>query len=231
MSGGSGGDAGKRRGGRPRLTEEDRSLWQRISSSVEPLRQAKPRVPEVESQSDSQPAAPRSHGSPSSKASKASTQDAPAKTRGDRPPPAKTAVPAGAPRRPSEGPAPLPSVHRRQARRIASGVIEIEARLDLHGATQSVAHARLIAFLQRSATDGLKTVLVITGKGASRERVSSAFAGREREDIGVLRRSVPRWLAEAPLRGLVISYQTAAPRHGGDGAFYILLRRGRRSGS
>jgi DNA-nicking Smr family endonuclease len=72
-------------------------------------------------------------------------------------------------------------------------------------------------------------VLVITGKGAGRERTPAAFAEREREDIGVLRRSVPRWLAEAPLRGLVISYQTAAPRHGGDGAFYVLLRRSRRS--
>jgi DNA-nicking Smr family endonuclease len=139
-------------------------------------------------------------------------------------------MPPSAPRLSSEGPQPLPTVQRRQARRIASGAIEIEARLDLHGATQSVAHARLVAFLQGSAQRGLKTVLVITGKGASRERASSALAGREREEIGVLRRSVPRWLAEAPLRALVISYQTAAPRHGGDGAFYILLRRSRRSG-
>jgi DNA-nicking Smr family endonuclease len=138
-------------------------------------------------------------------------------------------APARASRASAEGPRPLPEVQRREARRIASGVIEIEARLDLHGSTQSVAHARLVTFLQGSAQRGLKTVLVITGKGAGRERTPAAFAEREREDIGVLRRSVPRWLAEAPLRGLVISYQTAAPRHGGDGAFYILLRRSRRS--
>jgi DNA-nicking Smr family endonuclease len=36
---------------------------------------------------------------------------------------------------------------------------------------------------------------------------------------------VPRWLAEPPLRGLVIGCQPASPRHGGDGALYILLKR------
>jgi len=124
-------------------------------------------------------------------------------------------------------PLAAPTVDRRKARRIASGAIEIEARLDLHGLTQTIAHGRLVAFLQSSAAQGLRTVLVITGKGASRQSSTLRGGWREDEDIGVLRRSVPRWLAEAPLRALVIGCQVAAPRHGGEGALYVLLRRGR----
>jgi DNA-nicking Smr family endonuclease len=119
----------------------------------------------------------------------------------------------------------IPEVDRRKARRIAAGVIEIEARLDLHGMTQSAAHGRLIGFLQSAVARGLRTVLVITGKGGGRQASPSGSAWWEVEETGILRRSVPRWLAEPPIRGFVIGCQPASPRHGGDGALYILLKR------
>jgi len=224
MTRGPGRDSGKGRPKRPRLTEEDRSLWQRISASVEPLRQAKPRVPDVEA-----PAQEPRHGGhrePSLPPKPAVTRSA-----GSKPP---AEPPSGAPPRSpqrvrpaADAPRPQAQVERRHARRIASGAIEIEARLDLHGLTQSLAHARLVSFLQSAARSGVKTVLVITGKGAARDRGAAVSFRDDREETGVLRRNLPRWLAEPPLRGLVISYQSAATRHGGDGAFYILLRRPR----
>jgi DNA-nicking Smr family endonuclease len=127
-------------------------------------------------------------------------------------------------------PTAIPEVDRRKARRIAAGVIEIEARLDLHGMTQSAAHGRLIGFLQSAVAQGLRTVLVITGKGGGRKPSPPSTAWWEADDTGVLRRSVPRWLAEPPIRGLVIGCQPASSRHGGDGALYILLKR-RKPGS
>src|SRR5690606_3953897 len=107
----------------------------------------------------------------------------------------------------------------------AKGTVEIEARLDLHGMTQSAAHVRLVGFLQSAAAQGIKTVLVITGKGGARQAPPANAAWWENEEVGVLRRSVPRWLAEPPLRAIVIGCQPASPRHGGEGALYILLRR------
>jgi DNA-nicking Smr family endonuclease len=112
---------------------------------------------------------------------------------------------------------------------IQAGSIEIDARIDLHGLTQAAAHDRLSSFLRRSAADGLRTVLVITGKGGSRSGAPALDYSRDAEETGVLRRSVPRWLAEPPLRGLVISCQSAAARHGGDGAYYVGLRRQKRT--
>ena len=57
-------------------------------------------------------------------------------------------------------------------------------------------------------------MLVITGKGA-------------REGEGVLRRAVPRWLGEPGCRARVLAVAPAQPRHGGEGALYVLLRRKR----
>jgi DNA-nicking Smr family endonuclease len=118
----------------------------------------------------------------------------------------------------------LPQLDRRKARRIATGATEIEGRLDLHGMTQSAAHDRLIAFILHSAGLGRRTVLVITGKGGSRGGASDDGDDVHGDGLGILRRNMPRWLAERPLRDVVLGCQQAAPRHGGDGAFYVTLR-------
>jgi DNA-nicking Smr family endonuclease len=44
---------------------------------------------------------------------------------------------------------------------------------------------------------------------------------------GVLRREVPQWLNQRELRGRIVSFVEAQPRHGGAGALYVLLRRRR----
>jgi len=103
---------------------------------------------------------------------------------------------------------------RRSAARLRRGEIALDARLDLHGRTQDEAHRALVRFIGTSHDAGLRAVLVITGKGGS---------GGE----GVLRRAVPRWLGEARCRALVLAVAPARPRHGGDGALYVLLRRKR----
>jgi DNA-nicking Smr family endonuclease len=41
---------------------------------------------------------------------------------------------------------------------------------------------------------------------------------------GVLRRSLPLWLAEPEFSVLVSGYASAHARHGGSGAFYVMLR-------
>ena len=78
---------------------------------------------------------------------------------------------------------------------------------------QDEAHGLLLSFLSRAHARGLRYVLVITGKG------SSAASG------GVLRRSVPSWLATPSFRGYVSGYEDASRGHGGEGALYVRLRR------
>src|SRR5690606_37160209 len=52
-------------------------------------------------------------------------------------------------------------------KKISKGRVDIEARIDLHGLTQSEAYELLYGFLLAAHSRGLKHVMVITGKGRS----------------------------------------------------------------
>jgi DNA-nicking Smr family endonuclease len=103
--------------------------------------------------------------------------------------------------------------------RVARGKEALDGRLDLHGLTQSEAHATLLRFLRAASTRGARLVLVITGKGAR--------AGDS--ERGVLRRQVPHWLGLPEFRALVVGFEDAHIAHGGEGALYVRVRRSKRS--
>ncbi len=49
--------------------------------------------------------------------------------------------------------------------RLRRGLLEPEARLDLHGLTENAAHRALVTFLRGASARGLRLVIVVTGKG------------------------------------------------------------------
>ena len=110
-------------------------------------------------------------------------------------------------------PAPPANVEAALHRRLSRGREALAARIDLHGMTHDGARAALARFIERSAHEGWRAVLVITGKGAQGD--------------GILRRRVPDWLAEPPLRAHVAGLSEAHRRHGGEGALYVALKRPR----
>ena len=106
--------------------------------------------------------------------------------------------------------------------RMTRGKLKPEARLDLHGMTMAEAHPELVAFILSSQQMGRRLVLVITGKGRERD-YDAPMPVRH----GVLRHQVPQWLNLAPLNQAVLQITPAHIRHGGEGAYYVYLRRGR----
>ncbi len=208
----------RKRGGSGKgpLTDDDEAVWAHTARSLSPLKKAKARVhPAVPEEADGVVFAPRSKGAAhaalagtSMSAHEASTAKAGAKKAG-----AKKAAPE------------LQPFDQKRAKKLRAGRIEIDARIDLHGMKQTEAHATLRRFLLGSHHDGLRTVLVITGKGGP------AAGGRDDErhwtrghERGVLKRNVPHWLAEPELRRIIVSFTTASVRHGGEGALYVHLR-------
>jgi DNA-nicking Smr family endonuclease len=175
------------------LSEEDRALWELIARQVKPLKK-KPR-----------PARPHP---PMSPAPEPMATPIPASSR------PIAAVPMQKPVKPALP--PLVQLGRRERSRLSRGHSDIEARLDLHGMTQSRAHQALHGFLQRAHRDGLTFVLVITGKGT--------IGDSER---GVLRRQVPHWLSLPEFRALIVGFEEAHVGHGGAGALYVRVRRAR----
>jgi DNA-nicking Smr family endonuclease len=96
-------------------------------------------------------------------------------------------------------------------RNLSLGEVVIEARLDLHGRTESEAHADLCLFIEKNYYAHRRMLLVITGKGSG--------------GLSVLRTQLPRWCDVSPLREMVLAVRSAAAHHGGDGAYYLLLRK------
>jgi DNA-nicking Smr family endonuclease len=174
------------------LSEEEHALWQSVARLTKPLRKkhraAKPETasPEKEVRVAATPAALP-----------------------------KSLPPASLPRATKPAVPPLAPLGRRERSQLSRGRKEIEARLDLHGMTQTRAHNALSGFLQRAHGDGLTFVLVITGKGKM---------GVESER-GVLRRLVPLWLSQPEFRALVVGFEEAHIGHGGEGALYVRIRR------
>ena len=109
----------------------------------------------------------------------------------------------------------IAGLDRRTGQRFKRGQLPVEARLDLHGMTQTEAHRALSAFLSGQHAAGRRCVIVVTGKGVGKE------------GGGVLRNVVPRWLNEAPYRDKVLAFEYARQRDGGAGALYVLLKRKR----
>lgn len=175
------------------LSEEERELWELVAKQVKPLR--KLRAPKA-------PAAPRAESSLAAEAARPASASRPV-----------AAVPAPRVAKPSVP--PLAPLGKRERAKLSRGRREIEARLDLHGMTQTRAHRALTGFLHRAHHDGLTFVLVITGKG------------RSGGESGVLRRQVPEWLSLPEFRAFVVGFEEAHIGHGGEGALYVRIRRAR----
>ncbi|PCH75422.1 MAG: DNA mismatch repair protein MutS [Rhodobacteraceae bacterium] len=106
--------------------------------------------------------------------------------------------------------------------RMKRGKLRPEGRLDLHGMTMNRAQPALVRFILSAQASGKRLVLVITGKGKP-----SDTSGPIPVPHGVLRHQVPHWLSTPPLAQAVLQISPAHNSHGGGGALYVYLRRGR----
>ena len=184
----------------------DAHLWRAVAESARPLKRKRARSP-----------SPRPDLSEDREKEKIAAPATPPKT---APKPARQ---PSAPPLPALHPGAAPGVDRATAARLRKGEMSINATLDLHGYTQAEAHTALIVFIARARAAGHRCMLVVTGKGGKE--------GADGRATGVLRASVPRWLNEAPLRAHVLAFAPARPRHGGEGALYVLIRRVREAGA
>ncbi|MBL6935093.1 MAG: Smr/MutS family protein [Alphaproteobacteria bacterium] len=189
-------------GKRP-VSDKEQELWETVTDTVRPLSGKK--------ESDHEKTGPEQENSQSKSGAKSKS--------GSPPPPKEPSPPPPLP--PQRGLGEMAGVDRRTAARLKRGQLAIEGELDLHGFKQPQARRALDDFIEKAAHDGRRCLLVVTGKG-ERAGVEEGWRGS-----GVLREAVPGWLNDPVNRDHVLAFCHAQPRHGGDGALYILLKRKR----
>lgn len=198
------------------LTPEERALWRRVAATTD--RGAdEPPVPPTGASPEPPP-----DETPKSGALRRAARSLPRTLRPEPRLAGSTArvVLSG----PEVGPVGRPEagLDRRTAERMRRGAREPDMRIDLHGMRAERAHRACLTFLADALARGARMVLVITGKGA-REQDDDWTAPRR----GVLRESLPGWLRASPLGPSIVGIYQAHRRHGGEGAFYVYLKRRR----
>ena len=105
-------------------------------------------------------------------------------------------------------------------RRLSRGMVSPDRTVDLHGHGLQSAYSLLDRALEDAIADGARVLLLVTGKPPPRES--------ERPHArGAIRAAVGDWLAASRQADRIAAVRTAHPRHGGQGALYIILRRPR----
>lgn len=194
---------------RRKLTAEDTALWNKVAASATPLHRDRIRTHEAGT------------ASPKAAASAHQKQQMHAFRVGEA---AKHIEPGhllapSVSERINDAPVRM---HRGTFQKMQRGKLKPEARIDLHGLTLAQAHPMLTEFILDAYARGLRLVLVITGKGRDREQDGPIPIRR-----GVLRQQVPAWLYAVPLGAVVLDIRTAHLKHGGEGAYYVYLKRRR----
>lgn len=180
-----------------RLSPEEAALWRRVAAGVRALKPAPP-VPVVEAQP------PRLVPTVLTKSKIAQVVPTPR---------AATAVKVKPNSQTLDG---------SWDKRIGAGRIIPEMTIDLHGYTAAAAHQRLEHGLGEAIRDGVRVILLVTGRAPRRDVNRMDLPLR-----GIIRSSIGDWLAASRHAGAIAAVRNAHPKHGGAGALYIVLRRNR----
>ena len=106
-----------------------------------------------------------------------------------------------------------PGIQNGVYRKLRLGRYQVDARLDLHRLLVKQAKEEVFSFIAEAERLGLRTVLIVHGKGQSKA---------QGEQTAVLKGYVNHWLKELDA---VQAFHSAQPQHGGTGAIYVLLRK------
>ncbi len=182
------------------LNPDEADLWARVMATVKPLRGVVPAA---------RPAAP----TPVAPAKATKPSKALTRTLGPAPTPTARMVAPPAPPRQN-------TLDGGWDKRLSRGIVIPDSSIDLHGHSLSSAHALLDDGLARAIARGDRVLLLVTGKPPRPES--------ERPHArGAIRAAIADWLAASRHADAIAAVRGAHPRHGGQGALYIVLRRGR----
>ena len=95
--------------------------------------------------------------------------------------------------------------------------------VDLHGYTLDQANSFIEKLVQDSYKKGIRKLIVITGKGIHSNNEKDPYKSK---DLSILKYSVPEFIKNnSKLMKIINDIENASIADGGDGAFYIYLKK------
>ena len=95
--------------------------------------------------------------------------------------------------------------------------------IDLHGFTLDDANKEIEKFIHECFNNGFNKIRVVTGKGLHSNNEQDPYVSK---DLSILRYSVPEFIKNnIELMKLINEFKEAPVEDGGEGAFYILLKK------
>ena len=95
--------------------------------------------------------------------------------------------------------------------------------IDLHGYTLEEANKSIQDFINKSFKDGINKLIVVTGKGLHSNNEKNPYVSKK---FSILKYSVPEFIKKnTDLVKKISEIKNANIEDGGDGAFYIYLKR------
>ena len=95
--------------------------------------------------------------------------------------------------------------------------------IDLHGFTLDDANKEIEKFIHECFNNGFNKIRVVTGKGLHSSNEQDPYVSK---DLSILRYSVPEFIKNnIELMKLINEFKEAPVEDGGEGAFYIYLKK------
>ena len=97
--------------------------------------------------------------------------------------------------------------------------------IDLHGYTLEDANKTVEEFINKSFSEKINKLIVVTGKGLHSQNEKDPYVSK---DLSILKYSVPEFIENNKnLMNIINEIKDASIEDGGSGAFYIFLKKNR----
>ena len=96
-------------------------------------------------------------------------------------------------------------------------------KIDLHGLSLDKANKKIKILVDKYFIEGVEKIIVITGKGLRSKTINNPYVSK---DLSILKNSVPNYInTNLKINNKIKSISKAEIKDGGEGAFYIFLKK------
>ena len=96
-------------------------------------------------------------------------------------------------------------------------------KVDLHGLSLDKANKKIEVLVDKYFIEGVEKIIIITGKGLKSKTVDNPYISK---DLSILKNSVPDYINNnSKIKNKIKSISKAEIKDGGEGAFYIFLKK------